>query len=98
MKPKKFTFKTVKPTGSYSSFYPNHNYIKLNKIQVGTIKDKLPHRIKLMVIKEDINSDGNPNCKWEWVTLKREFNTIQEAKDFLNDNIDSMLEKFKLKT
>ena len=45
----KFTFKTTKATGRYSSFYPNLHDIKLNKKVVGSITDKKPHKIRLKV-------------------------------------------------
>ena len=93
----KFTFKTDKPTGQYSSFYPNQNYIKLKGIKVGVIGDKLPHRIRLMCYKKDITEDGNPNCKWEWITLKHKSTTLKEAKEFLNKNIDAILSLYDIR-
>ena len=35
MKAKKFTFKTVKPTGRYKAFEVNQNFIKLDGKKVG---------------------------------------------------------------
>ena len=92
----KFTFKTEKPTGRYSSFFPRTHYIKLNKKEVGLIVD-ITWDIRLMVYKSDILEDGNPNCDWKWIKLKKESETLQEAKDFLNNNIDAILNKYKLK-
>jgi hypothetical protein len=94
----KFTFKTDKPKGSYSSFFPNHNRIKLNKKDVGTIDDKKPFKIRLMVEKDDIMEDGNPNCKWRWVTLKQESDSLQDAKDFINRFLPEILIKYTIHT
>jgi len=93
-----FTFKTEKPTGRYSSFFPCHHYIKIKGVEVGKIDDKKPHRIRLKVIKNDINEDGNPNCEWRWIALKSEFESLQEAKDFLKARFDSINNKYNLKT
>lgn len=92
----KFTFKTDKATGPYSSFYSDQHSVKLKKKEVGAIGDKVPYRIRLQVIKDDIKEDGNSNCSWKWITLKKESKSLQEAKDFLNDHIDKILEKYNL--
>ena len=91
-----FTFKTQKSTGRYSSFYPNHHYIKLKKKKVGSIDDTYPHRIRLRVKKKDINEDGKPNCEWKWITLKRESNLVADAKQFVKDNFAIIIEKYEL--
>jgi hypothetical protein len=98
----KFTFKTQKSTGRYRSFFPPSYYIKLNKIECGLIVgsnnycDIPPYKIRLQVIKSDIMEDGNPNCDWKWITLKKESSSIQEAKDFLNDHFESINSKYKI--
>lgn len=92
----KFTFKTEKPTGRYSSFSPDSHYIKLKTKECGRISDKYPYKIRLMVEKKDLNEDGNPNCKWKYITLKKESTSLQEAKNFLNDNIKIIIEKYTL--
>ncbi len=95
MKKKKFTFKTTKPTGRYKSFYSPYHEIKLNKKVVGNISDA-DFQIGLMVYKNDIMEDGNPNCSWKWIWLKHKSETLELAKTFLNDNIDSILDKYDL--
>ncbi len=60
------------------------------------IEEKDPYRIRLKVVKQDIMEDGNANCDWKWITLKAEFKTIDEAKEFLNANFISINEKWKL--
>jgi len=93
----KFTFKTEKPTGRYKSFFTPSHYIKYKKNIVGSIDFNTPHRIRLMVIKNDINEDGNPNCEWKWISLKKESETLEEAKEFLNENIKSIFTKHKIR-
>ncbi len=88
MAAKKFTFKTNKPTGRFSSFdNPSHD-VKLNGKEVGTINDQAPHKISLYVMKTETITDNNPNCPWKRITLKQESTSIQEAKDWLNTNFD----------
>lgn len=92
----RFTFKTEKSIGKYRSFYPDSHLIKLNKKEVGLIEHKSPHHIRLMVVKSDINEDGNPNCKWKWITLKKKSKVLQEAKDFLNEYYYRITDEYKL--
>ena len=92
----KFTFKTEKATGKYRSFEPDIHLIKYNKIEIGTIDDSAPYTIRLQVIKKDIQEDENPNCSWKWIKLKKQFNSLPEAKIWLNENKDAILSKFDL--
>lgn len=91
----KFTFKTDKATGPFWSFSPDYHYIKLKKKQCGSINDKT-WEIRLQVIKDDINEDGNPNCEWKWIQLKKKSDSLQEAKDFVNNHIEAILDKYNL--
>jgi hypothetical protein len=93
MTAKRFTFKTEKSTGRFSSFYPDVHHIKLNKIECGYITDKKPHLIKLQVLNE---RPGNLNCKWRWVTLVAEFWTLEEVKAFLNANFEMINKKYTI--
>jgi hypothetical protein len=95
--PTKFTFKTEKSTGHYRSFYPDNHYIKIKNVRVGAISDTAPYKIRLQVIKSDILEDGNPNCDWKWIQLRKESTTLQEAKDWLNDNFEILMKKYKIK-
>ena len=83
----KVTFKTEKSTGRYASFYPDTHHIKYNKQEVGAISDKSPHSITLRIV------DGN---SWRWITLKGEFKSIDEAKEFVSKNFDAILAKWDL--
>jgi hypothetical protein len=41
-------------------------------------------------------SDYNAHCNWHWTTLKKkDFNGEEEAKQFLQDNIDYLLPKLR---
>ena len=91
----KFTFKTEKSTGRYRSFYSDYHIIKLQKKQVGTILEN-PFRITLSIYKNDILEDGNKNRVWRNINLKKEFSSLQDAKDWLNSNIDAIMSKWKL--
>jgi len=93
----KFTFKTVQPTGPYRSFYEPEHLIKIGGRVCGTIDEK-NKKIRLMVIKEDINENGNPNCIWKNVTLKYQPTSLQDAKQFLNRNFSAITANFKLFT
>ena len=97
----KFTFKTTKATGPYCSFYSDHHDIKLKRQKVGLIDeenrlDSGSFTIRLMVEKDDIMEDGNPNCSWKWIQLKKKSDSLQEAKDFLNEGIDEIMSRYKL--
>lgn len=50
-----------------------------------------------MIIKSDILEDGNANCDWKWITLNRNFTSLDEAKIWLNENINLILGKWKLR-
>ncbi len=91
----KFTFKTEKSTGRYRSFYPDNHIIKLNKQQVGTISQKDGAWGISLEIEQD-KTDADP-CDFKWIRLARKDDSLQDAKDFLNRNIDTILQKYKLK-
>jgi hypothetical protein len=93
---KKFTFKTEKATGAYSSFYPDTIYIKHNRVKVGSIDSEKPHKISLQIYKKDIMEDKNPNCEWRWAHFKKEFETIDVAKQWLNDNREEIFKIYRI--
>ncbi len=92
----KFTFKTYKATGQYGCFHSDFHDVKLKRKVVGTIDDEFPHKIRLMVVKDNINEDGNPNCLWMWITLAEKSETLDKAKEFLRTNTELIIEKYKL--
>ena len=93
----KATFKTIKPTGKFRSFEKDQIQIKINKKEIGNITQSLPFTIRLMVFKSDINEDGNPNCTWKWIKLIKESQTIKEAKHFVENNTERIIQKYKLR-
>jgi hypothetical protein len=94
----KFTFKTHKETGKYEWLHKPYHYVLLNKNNVGSIDPEKPYTINLMAVKKDILEDGNPNCPWKWIHLKHESETLDDAKAFLNENIDAILTKYTIRT
>jgi hypothetical protein len=96
----KFTFKTERPTGKWKSFDVNRHLIKFNKKECGSISETFSltpiFKIHLTVEKQDIMEDKNPNCTWKGIKFKKEFSSLREAKDFLNENIDAIMENYKL--
>lgn len=93
----KFTFKTQKPTGQWKAFENDTHSIKLDKKEVGTIHYKKPFTIRLMVYKNYLMEDGNPNCKWKWIALDHESESLKDAQIFLNENINSILKHYNLR-
>jgi len=94
--PLKFTFKTIKPVGRYSAFDIDEIQIKLNKKEVGEISPEKPFEIRLAVEKTETVTDNNPNCEWKWISLKKKSETLEEAKIFLNEHIESIMNKYTL--
>jgi len=92
-----FTFKTNKPTGKWRSFHSTTHDIKIKRKLVGSIDDAHPHKIRLTVIKKDILEDGNKNCDWKWIVLKKKSESLEEAKLFLQENYEAILKRYNLK-
>jgi hypothetical protein len=96
----KFTFKTIKPTGRFRSFDTDTNFIKLDGKQVGNIfvdkSDRNNYIIQLHVKKKDITEDGNPNCVWKNIRLAKKYSSVDEAKEWLNQNITALQSKYEL--
>ena len=95
-----FTFKTVKSIGRWRSFDSDQYQIKWKKKEVGLIIDVSElggpgFDIRFMVDKKDINEDGNPNCSWRWIGLKKRCNTLRETKEWLNQNFEVLCETYK---
>jgi hypothetical protein len=92
-----FTFKTTKPVGSkiWKMGKPDSHKIKLKKKVVGCIEDET-WGIYFSVIKKDIMEDGNPNCKWKNIKLKKKSSSLQKAKDFVNKYFKEITENYNL--
>lgn len=86
----RFTFKDNHPTGRYRSFDRMHSDIKLKRKTCGTIHE-LPEfdnwSIRFMVK----SPDG-----FKWITLKYKPKSLKEAKEFLRNNTQAILDKFDL--
>ncbi len=89
----KFTFKTTTTSGRYGSFYPDYHAIKIKKKEVGNITDSFPHRINLMVYKDETLKN------WDWIQLAKTFESIKEAKEWLNSEgkFEAINQKYKLR-
>jgi hypothetical protein len=82
---KKFTFKTEKPTGRYSSFYKNDYHIKMNNQKCGNIySDNNGWYVSLLVYEKDLNEDGNPNCEFMPIKFNKRLPSLEECKSWLN--------------
>lgn len=57
-------------------------------------------RVGLMVVKKDINEDGNPNCEWRWVFFPARFESEAAARQWVNNpaTIKAIQEKFTIHT
>lgn len=99
----KFTFKTEKPTGKWRSFDEDTYHIKLKGKEVGQIVEVVAgngspktYKIRLMVTKTDKITDSNPNCSWKWITLKKECESLEAAKLWLNQAIGELQKAYIL--
>lgn len=78
--------------------------IKLDKLQVGYIGAPtwqslgMQWSVHFAVEKSDINEDGNPNCTWKWVHMKTKFHSEEDARIFVVENFDALLERYTFHT
>lgn len=95
----KFTFKKEpRETGLRAVGHPHRSVtIKLKKKKVGMIHAPYwaseEYKWKIMLMVEDPEGE---NRKWHWITLKARFDKEQEARDFLNEHIEEIMEKYDL--
>lgn len=94
-KQQKFTFKTERPTGKWRSFEKSFHRIKFNGKKVGRIIDRT-WEIRLMIVKTDYNDDKTLNCPWRWIVFKYKPTSLEDAKEWLNNNIQSIMLKYTL--
>lgn len=95
-KKNKVTFKTHKEKGKWGWIHEPTHHVKLNGKEIGTIDNNQPYKIRLMKMKDDPMEDGNPNCKWMWISLKKQSASLQEAKDFITEKIEEILSKYNI--
>ena len=93
----KFTFKTIKSTGKWKSFDNDSYNILLKKKKVGVFFNKGEgYSINFMVMKTETITDNNPNRPWKWITLKHRAESLEAAKDYVNDNFQKITSSFTL--
>ena len=74
--------------------------IKINKKVIGYLsaptwqtKDN-KWGINFSVVKPE--PDENPNCKWKWIAVKTRFETENEAREFVKENIEAISKRYTL--
>lgn len=100
----KVTFKKYpRNTGLSAIGYSQQNVeMKLNKRRFGTIYApnwQTPDgkwSISIMVKKENLYEDDNPNCSWKWVTAKQRFDGEDDARKWIQENIEFVLQSYLL--
>lgn len=95
----KITYKKDYPTGKYRSFSSKSIDIKLNSKKFATIGEKSVHDRsdrKNWGIQICVTNDRASNCKWKWVFVKTRFDTPEEAKVFIESNIEKIYNSFPL--
>ena len=88
-----FTFKRNKPTGRYASFSNIMTEVKIKGNQCGTINEGggFNNWSATLAVKDEKAKSG-----WRWATLKRKFESEQEARDFLKDNYTKLVESLNV--
>jgi hypothetical protein len=95
-KPTKFTFKNYpKPTGLWAVVAGTPSIdVKYAGVAVGRIdfNDKWNSRVGGIRINIKVPTDPVPDtpCSWKWVTLRGDFASGEEAKNFLNDRFEEL--------
>lgn len=51
--------------------------------------------IRIMIKKDQ--PDDNPNCDWRWIGFRARFDEPEQAKQWLQDNIESIQKKYTLR-
>lgn len=93
---KEFKFKTEKPTGKWRAFDNPAHYIKFDGKVVGAIGHEKPFRIDFTVMKTeaDMVNDTNKNCPWKRIYIKKESETLDEAKEYVNTLVEYLTGKY----
>ena len=90
---RRFTFKIDRATGRYASFFADNVDIKIKGKVVGSFSYGIVRgrdRI-LFHVKDETQKSGFRN-----IVLKKEVTTINETKQWLNDNFEAITTKFQL--
>lgn len=93
---KEFKFKTEKPTGKWRAFDNPAHYIKFDGKVVGAIGHDRPFEITFTVMKTeaDFVNDTNKNCPWKRIYLKKNSETLNEAKEYVNTIVEYLTGKY----
>ena len=93
---KKFTFKKYQPEGQYRSFELGSTDIKLKRKVVGQIAERRSNYkwYVSFAVKKEATSQSPAEFKWE--TLIVPFDSEAEARSFLNEKIEKIIEKYDL--
>lgn len=93
----KFTFRHVPRTGRYRCFEPRRDEIKFKGVVVGDIFQIGPNTLVPAFKGQEGKFRVILFAKERNITLKRVFNDEQEARDFLNRNVEEILTLYPLK-
>jgi len=95
-----FTYKKENPEGRYRCFHATTYNIKLKRKKIGFFFENHGNPIKIYfsIEKDETHNDGNPNCSWMNIHLKKEFKTVEEVKEFLKENFNYFINKYKFHT
>ena len=52
-------------------------------------------KVRFSVVKKDIGEDGNLNCDWKWIKLKKEFETEPEAREAVKKALPKIIETYE---
>lgn len=82
-----FYFRNYK-RDKWRDVYSNAKKIMYKRIEVGSIKMGMDgrYKIRFMGNASEESLKHNSNCRWAWMTLKRRFDTQQEAMDYIISN------------
>lgn len=75
--------------------------IKIKKVKFGTIyapswRAGSRWGVQFAIEKDENNDDGNSNCSWMWLFAPLEFESDESAKEWIQSNIDEILNKYTL--
>jgi len=93
--------KHPKETGLYAVGHPFSAVdIKVNGESMGIIyppswqTEDNRWSIGFTVLKKELDDDLN--CKWKWIHIKKRFDTENEAREFVKDNIETINKNYVL--
>ena len=92
---KKFTFKKTIHEGRYQSFQKDHTIIKLNKKEVGYISEIEYNKYKVYFALKKERTEIDP-APFRWVSIKKHFNSENEARKHIKENNDAIQSKLNL--